>query len=256
MVNPADITARVRPWFADLRPLLLSGWRQAVANEQKADGTPVTAVDKAVEKALRARITAAFPDHGIDGEEFGLSNGASPWRWYLDPLDGTKAYLSGSPLFGTLLGLWHGDTPVWGACYLPVPDELYIGHAGGAWCNETPLRAASLSVLEDAILAATAPEIFNAAEGVRFQQLQQHVRFTRWGGDCSTYTDLAAGRVHVVMEAGLKPQDILPLVPLLTAAGATITDWNGQWLRPGKDTYSTLTSSSKNIHKEALKIIY
>lgn len=255
MVNPAHLTARVRPWFTNLRPLLLSGWRQAVANEQKADGTPVTAVDKAVENTLREHLQNTFPDHGIDGEEFGLSNGASPWRWYLDPLDGTKAYLSGSPLFGTLLGLWHGDTPVWGACYLPVPDELYMGSNEGAWCNETLLRAAPLTDLKDVILAATAPEIFNAEEGIRFQRLQQHVRFTRWGGDCSNYTDLAAGRLHIVMEAGLKPQDILPLVPILTAAGAVVTDWDGHPLRPGKDNYNTLTSSSKIIHKQTLKII-
>ena len=229
-------------------------FRTSLTVENKASGgfDPVTAADRLVEAAIRERIEACFPTHGIVGEEHGTKRGSSAWRWIIDPIDGTRAFVIGLPTWGCLLGLLRDEEPVLGFMHQPVVGETFFGDGATAWVERGDARqrlgAAGTTALPDAILCATHPDMFTAATQPGFQQLAAQARMSRYGGDCYNYCLLAHGLVDLVMEDRLKPYDILPLVPIVRGAGGCITDLSGETPRRGV----ALAAATETLHAAAL----
>ena len=224
----------------------------------KSDGgafDPVTDADRRVEAAIRERIAARFPDHGIYGEELGDKPGTAAWRWIVDPIDGTRAYIAGLPVWGCLLGLLRDGEPVLGWMHQPVVGEAFCGDGRRAWVSATAaaatrtIRARTSAVLADAVLACTHPAMFTGQARERFESLAAHVRMTRFGGDCYNYCLLAHGLIDLVIEDDLRPHDILPLVPIVRGAGGVITDLAGETPRDGM----VVAAANAALHAEALR---
>jgi len=194
---------------------------------------PVTEADKGAERAIRALITRRYPHHGVIGEEYGEDRPDAEWVWVLDPVDGTRAFIAGLPLWCCLIGLrWQGR-PVLGSIAQPYLDELYIGHAGAARLEARggtyPLKVRSCPKLTDAIIATTDPEgCFDGAELAAWTQVRAAARLARLGCDAYAYAMVAAGTMDLVIEAGLKAWDIDSAVPILEGAGGLVTDWRGR----------------------------
>lgn len=192
---------------------------------------PVTEADQAAERAMLALIEREFPDHGVLGEEYGERAGASGYQWILDPIDGTRAFISGLPTWGVLIGLYHQGKPLIGIMDQPFTGERYRGWnqganvtAGGA---TTALKARPCGALADAIFATTDPYLFQADESEAFARLRDQAKLVRYGYDCYAYCMVAAGHIDGVLESGLKPFDIAALIPILTGAGGGVCAWDG-----------------------------
>jgi histidinol phosphatase-like enzyme (inositol monophosphatase family) len=225
----ADVAgAVVRPFF-----------RAGFAIDTKADRSPVTIADRTAEQAMRAVLAARFPDHGVLGEEFGLDRPEALLRWVLDPIDGTRAFVSGRPTFGTLIALLDGETPILGVIDQPVSRERWIGAAGrrtvfrGSYGGRAGCRPCAS--LADAELSATSPTMFDGDAEPRWQRLAGMVRRNYWGGDCYAHGLLALGQIDVIAETTMKLWDWAALVPVVEGAGGRVTDWSGQKLRPEGD---------------------
>jgi myo-inositol-1(or 4)-monophosphatase len=216
---------------AAIRPL----FRSALLVEAKGDASPVTEADRAAERAIRDLIAARHPDHGVIGEEYGETNPDAEWVWVLDPIDGTRAFVTGRPLFGTLIGLLHRGAPVLGIIDQPATGERWIGVAGEATRFRSPMggtpRCRPCPRLAEAELSCTSPDMFDAATGPRFARAKAEARRTTWGGDCYAYGLVALGLVDVVVDATMKPWDWAALVPVIEGAGGRCTDWAGRPLR-------------------------
>lgn len=221
----ADEAGRViRPYFR--KPI-------DIENKAAKGFDPVTAADKAAERAIRRRLAELHPDHGILGEEYGHSEGDAPYTWVIDPIDGTKAFITGTPLWGTLIGLHHDGRAVVGVMDQPFTGERVSAVAGGPSQWRLPdgkvrkLRTRACPKLEDAMLATTSPDLLSATELRTFQSLKARARLTRYGGDCYAYCLLAAGHFDLILECGLKPHDVAALIPIIEQAGGRITTWDG-----------------------------
>ncbi len=196
-------------------------------------GQPVTSADREAEDAMRARIEARYPDHGIIGEEGGATRPDAPWQWVLDPIDGTRAFVAGFPTFGTMIGLTFKGRPVLGIVDQPVLGERFTGErlAGApprAALNGAPISCRPCAGLDRAVAAATDPAMFTAAaETVVWAHVRRRAAAVQLGGNCYAYALLAAGRLDLVIEADLKPWDVCALAPLVEAAGGTIVGWDG-----------------------------
>lgn len=216
---------------AVIRPL----FRSALLVEAKGDASPVTEADRAAERSIRALLAERHPDHGVIGEEYGNSNPEAEWVWVLDPIDGTRAFVTGRPLFGTLIGLLHRGTPVLGIIDQPATGERWIGLAGEPTRFHSALggtpRCRPCARLDEAELSCTSPDMFDAATAPRFARVKSTARRTTWGGDCYAYGLLALGLVDVVVDATMKPWDWAALVPVVEGAGGRCTDWSGRPLR-------------------------
>lgn len=218
---------------AVLRPFFRAGSSLGVV--QKDDLSPVTIADRSAEQAMRAVLSARFPDHGILGEEFGLERPAARYRWVLDPIDGTRAFITGRPVFGTLIALLEDGVPVVGVIDQPVTGERWIGAAGaatrfrGSFGGEPGCRRCT--ALVEAELSCTSPDMLDAVERPRWQRLAATVRRVSWGGDCYAYGLLALGQIDIIAESDMKVWDWAALVPVIQGAGGRITDWNGEPLR-------------------------
>jgi len=189
---------------------------------------PVTAADRQAEQAMRSMIRARYPEHGILGEEEGLHEGSCGLTWVLDPVDGTRAFICGLPLWGTLIALNDGCAPVLGVMNQPFTGERYLGTPQGAWRNGVPVRTRHCASLASATLMCTSPELFESpAQRAAFDALAAEARLLRFGGDCYAYCMLASGFVDVVMEAGLQPYDVQALIPVVEGAGGVMTSWDG-----------------------------
>ncbi len=192
---------------------------------------PVTVADRDAETVIRQALNEIYPAHGIVGEEFGNERTDAPLCWIIDPIDGTRAFIMGQPLWGTLIGLTAGGTPILGMMNQPYTGERFwsgwtesfFAHGG----RTQRLQVRTGATLKTATLASTAPEIFEDEEFIRFESLARAVRLRRFGGDCYNYCLLAMGQIDLVVEAGLKPFDILPLVPIVERAGGIVTNWEG-----------------------------
>jgi histidinol phosphatase-like enzyme (inositol monophosphatase family) len=196
------------------------------------DFDPVTDADKRAEAAIRALIAERYPDHGVLGEEYGSDRAEAGFVWVIDPIDGTRAFIAGLPLWCTLIGLRHEGRPVLGSIGQPYLDELYIGHAGGsrliARGQTRPLRVRACPRLTEAIIATTDPEMcFSGAERGAWTQVRAAARLARLGCDAYAYAMVAAGTLDLVVEAGLKAWDIDPATPVVEGAGGAVTDWRG-----------------------------
>jgi myo-inositol-1(or 4)-monophosphatase len=227
-----------------------------IENKDSNGFDPVTSADRAIERALRTTILERYPEHGIVGEEQGDKVSPSAYRWYIDPIDGTRSFMMGSPLWGTLIGLTHRDVPVFGLLCQPVLDEVFFGSSGGSWLvgaeRRERLRTRACTRLERAALASTHPGLFAGESAAAFQALRERCLLDRYGGDCYNYAMLAAGFVDLVVESGLKPFDIVPLIPILEGAGAVVTDWQGRAVLAGGDVVAAAT---RELHEAALELL-
>lgn len=229
-----------------------------VDNKLAGDGfDPVTRADREVESFLRSRLTAAFPSYGVIGEEEGITRGSSEMNWIIDPIDGTKAFISGLPTWGMLLGLMQGRQALAGMMYQPFTGELFVGSAAGAslYHNEQchALATRSDASLQDAILYCTHESMFaNQSNLAAFRRVAKQVRLQRFGGDCYAYCMLALGRIDLVIEDTLQPYDIIPLIPIIEAAGGVVTDAQGG---SAVDGGFVVAAANKELHRQALEII-
>ena len=231
MVRPTDdLTLAER--LADaagraLRPY----WRAGGDAHDKADGSPVTAADRAAEAAMRALLAAERPDDGVLGEEEGRSAGTSGREWVLDPIDGTVSFLAGRPLFTTLIALTEGGWPTLGVIDQPIAGERWAARVGDSTrLNGDTVRTRTCPDLGQATLASTSPTLFTDGEAAGFLRLSALVARSRivWGGDATNYALLASGHIDLVVEAGLKPHDFAALVPVVEGAGGLMCDWRGE----------------------------
>lgn len=197
---------------------------------------PVTAADRGAEAAMRDIISRKYPTHGIAGEEYGSSNEGADFVWTLDPIDGTRAFIMGLPLWGTLIGLQHLGKPVLGIMDQPFTGERFWNDGDSAWyrgpkslqrCKTRPCAG-----LSQAFLAATTPDMFDGEDEAAFNRLAKAVRMRRFGGDCYLYCMLALGHVDIVVEAKLKPFDIVPLIPIVEKAGGAVSQWESEDVPP------------------------
>lgn len=224
----ADVAgAVIRPFF-----------RAPLAADLKTDHSPVTIADRSAEQAMRAVLAERFPDHGVLGEEFGHDRPGARFCWVLDPIDGTRAFITGRPVFGTLIALLEDGKPILGIIDQPVTGERWIGAAGRATTFRGPLGGRAgcrpCKTLAEAELSCTTPAMLGADQP-RWQPLADAVRRVSWGGDCYAYGLLALGHIDVIAEASMKLWDWAALVPVIEGAGGRITDWSGQPLRPDGD---------------------
>ncbi|WP_300973866.1 inositol monophosphatase family protein [Sphingomonas sp. LHG3406-1] len=188
---------------------------------------PVTEIDRAAERALRTAIEEAFPQDGIEGEEYGLVRAEAPRRWLLDPVDGTRALICGLPSWTTLVALVEEGEPTAGFIDAPALGELMIGLPGATMLNDRPVRVSGCATLADARLSSTDPYLFAGAEAAAFDRVRRAVRLTRFGYDALAYARLAAGHLDLVVESGLHRHDWAALVPVVRGAGGIIGDWEG-----------------------------
>lgn len=218
-------------------PIIRGYFRRKIAIDEKPDQTPVTIADRESEAAMRRLIEERFPEHGIIGEEYGRARADADYAWVLDPIDGTKNFISGIPLFGTLIALVHRRRPVLGIIDQPILRERWIGVAGRpTTLNGAPVRTRACAALGQATLFCTAPQgMFAGADAEGFARLSGAVKLTRGGADCYAYAQLANGFIDLVVEGGLKPYDYCALVPVIEGAGGVITDWRGRALDLGAD---------------------
>jgi myo-inositol-1(or 4)-monophosphatase len=238
---------------------ILPFFRTALTIENKgAAGTfdPVTAADHAAETAMRSLVRRTFPHHGIVGEEFGEEAADAEYVWVLDPIDGTKSFISGMPAWGTLIALTRFGEPVFGLMNQPFIGERFSGDGGAARyrgpAGERDLRVRPCASLAEAVLFTTSPRLMKAADRRAFAAVEEAVRLSRYGGDCYAYCMLAAGHVDLVIETELKAYDVLALIPIIAGAGGIITTWeNGSPAAGGR----IIAAGDKRVHAEALSVL-
>lgn len=218
----------------------------------KLDASPVTATDKAVELRLRECINDRFPDHGILGEEFGAEGLDREFVWVLDPIDGTKAFVAGLPVFGTLISLAHGGNPVIGLIDNPTTGDRWFGVSGEATTlNNVPIRSASTIALEEAFMSTGNPDAFDDDHKQRLEHLQRTTRWCVFGGSCISYGRIADGSLDICIDEGLSPFDYCALVPVINGAGGRITDWHGAPLTITSGS-QCIASANETLHAQVL----
>jgi myo-inositol-1(or 4)-monophosphatase len=238
--------------------VILPHFRTQQAVDHKGGGLfdPVTAADRNAEAAIRAGLAEAYPSHGILGEEFGAQASETDYCWVIDPIDGTRSFIIGLPLWGTLIGLTRGGVPLLGLMDQPFTGERF-------WSGETEslfrhdgttrtMRTRACADLGQALLATTSTDYFSAEDQQHFDALTHAVRLRRFGGDCYNYCLLAMGQIDLVAEAGLQPFDIIPLIPIVERAGGVVTNWEGGDPRPGG---RILAAGDERLHAEAVKLL-
>ncbi len=238
---------------------ILPFFRTAISIENKklkGSFDPVTAADRAAETAMRALIRKHFPAHGIVGEEFEDVKSDAPYTWVLDPIDGTKSFIAGLPVWGTLIGLCKDDVPVYGMMAQPFVGERFTGDGASAKyrgpAGERKLLTRACASLDDALLFTTSPHLFSPDERTHFERVEKTARLSRYGGDCYAYCMVAAGNVDLVIEAGLDAYDIVPLIPIIAGAGGIVTNWQGESAAKGGQI---IAAGDKRVHKAALELL-
>ncbi len=226
--------------------------------DNKANGAfdPVTLADREAEAAMRNVLARLRPDDAIIGEELGQAPGTSGLTWVLDPIDGTRGFISGTPTWGVLIAVGDDTGPVLGVIDQPYIQERFVGGLGEAWVEgpmgRSPLRSRAPRPLSEAILFTTFPEVGTKAEGAAFHRLSRQAKLTRYGMDCYAYALIAAGQVDLVVEAGLHIYDVQAPIAVIEAAGGVVTDWQGGPVHQGGEV---LAAANAAIHAEALKLL-
>jgi myo-inositol-1(or 4)-monophosphatase len=251
------LDALIGPLVHAAGQIALQHFRSSVVAEDKGGPggfDPVTTADRETESFVRRNLAALFPDTQIVGEEEGTTGANTRAIWTIDPIDGTRAYVSGMPLWGLLLGLIVDGNAVAGWCRQPYLDETFAAVGGTAWLEQAgrrrPLRTRPTTELAAATMYSTHPSMFEAPwERAAFDALARQVRLQRFGGDCYSYCMLALGQVDLVVEAGLQSYDIVPLVPIVEAAGGTVTGPDGKVPLEGG---FVVAAATPELHAEAL----
>jgi histidinol phosphatase-like enzyme (inositol monophosphatase family) len=246
---------------------ILPHFRKTIKVENKEAGgfDPVTVADKAAERAMRKELARLHPDHTIVGEEYAAREGDSDYKWVLDPIDGTRAFIMGYPLWGVLIGLMKGERAVVGMMDQPFTKERIYAVNGekpgagkgtfwrGADGKVKRVKTRACNGLSDAILTSTAPDMFKGpGDSARYANLSSKVRMTRFGGDCYAYCLLAAGHIDLVVEAGLKTVDIVALIPIIEQAGGVVTSWDGGTAVNGG---RIIAAGDPRVHAAAMKVL-
>jgi histidinol-phosphatase len=228
----------------------------AVENKKTSGFDPVTAADRAAEHAMRALIRRTFPDHGILGEEYGAERTDAEYVWVLDPIDGTKSFISGMPAWGTLIGLMRFGEPVFGMMHQPFIKERFSGDGGAARyrgpAGDRDLRVRECGALSDALLYTTSPLLMNKADHAAFRKVENAVKLSRYGGDCYAYCMLAAGQIDLIIETEIKPHDIVALIPIINGAGGIITTWENA---PAQSGGRIVVAGDARVHEAALNML-
>lgn len=228
-----------------------------VVNKIEGGFDPVTEGDREAERAIRALIKEKYPAHGIVGEEFGAENTGSDHIWVIDPIDGTRSFISGIPLWGTLVGLTEKGNAVAGMMAQPFIGELFYATGGEAWyegpTGRQQLATRKTTKLAEATLCTTTPALFQGDRRVAYDRLEKAVRLARYGTDCYAYAMLAAGNVDLVVEVGLQSYDIVALIPIIEAAGGMITEWNGG---PAEEGGGIIAAATPELHAAAMEMLH
>lgn len=233
------------------RSIAVRHFRTPLAVTRKSDGSPVTVADKEIESEMRRLIRAAFPGHAIRGEEF-PPEGKGEFTWVLDPIDGTKSFITGFPLFGSLIALMQGERPVLGVIEAPALAERWVGCAGSPTLfNGRETRTSACRLLADAVVYTTTAETFNREERTRFESLGARTALRRYGGDCYLYGMLASGSCELVVEVQLKPHDFMAVIPVVEGAGGRISDWWGAPLS-GTSDGRVVAAANEALWREAV----
>jgi histidinol phosphatase-like enzyme (inositol monophosphatase family) len=229
--------AAILPLFRADHGLEDKGAGKNLPRDSHAAFDPVTQADRGAEAAIRSLIAERYPEHGVIGEEYGEDRPDAEFVWVLDPIDGTRAFIAGLPLWTTLIGLRHHGRPVLGAIGQPYVGELFIGSAAGsrlmARGQSTPIRVRECANLTDAIIATTDPDAcFDGAERGAWLQVRAAAKLARLGCDAYAYAMVAMGKIDMVIEAGLQSWDIEAAIPLIEGAGGVVTNWRGEPVGP------------------------
>jgi inositol-phosphate phosphatase/L-galactose 1-phosphate phosphatase/histidinol-phosphatase len=226
-------------------------FRTPVAVTRKSDGSPVTVVDQDIETEMRRMIRDAFPQHAIRGEEF-PAEGTGEFTWVLDPIDGTKSFITGFPLFGSLIALVQGERPVLGVIEAPALAERWVGCEGlPTLFNGREARTSTQRSLGSAVVYTTTAETFNSEERPRFEALAGRAALRRYGGDCYLYGMLASGCCELVIEVQLKPHDFLAVIPVVEGAGGRISGWRGETLSTASNG-RVVAAANETLWREAV----
>ncbi|MBX3598079.1 MAG: histidinol-phosphatase [Rhizobiaceae bacterium] len=230
---------------------------EAVSNKVEGGFDPVTEADRQAEKHIRALIKGEFPGHGILGEELGAENADAEYVWVVDPIDGTRSFISGIPLWGTLVGLTRNGDAIAGMMAQPYIGELFYATGQGAF-YEGPHGSGGLQTRDtvdvaDATMFTTTPALFTGARKDSFERLEKSVRLSRYGADCYAYVMLAAGQIDLVVETSLQPYDIVALVPIVEQSGGKITNWNGG---PAELGGGIVAAANSRLHDAAMNILH
>ena len=251
--------------------VILPFFRSAIGTEDKSRGgafDPVTEADRGAEAAMRRLIGQTFPAHGVIGEEYGQDRPDAEYVWVLDPIDGTKSFVSGMPTWGTLIGLMHRGRPVYGMMAQPFTRERFYGdgkraklrtlaaaHGDAPPCEWTirPLRTRACASLGEATLMTTSPLLIgDDSDREAYRRVEREARIPRYGGDCYAFCALAAGFVDLVIETNLKPYDIVALMPIIEGAGGVVTTWDGEGAANGG---RILAAGDRRLHDEARRLL-
>ena len=230
-------------------------YRKEIDIEAKDDASPVTLADIEIEKSLRAQIRSSYPEHGIIGEELEPVNPDAEYKWMLDPIDGTKSFMIGRPIFGTLISLLHNDEPILGIIDQPILGERWTGVKGFATnFNYEPCRTRDCIKLSDATMCTTSPNLFHGSDFEAFETVRKIAQYVIYGGDCYSYGLLSSGSVDIVLETDLKPHDFCALAPIIRGSHGIITDWEGNPITLKSDG-RVLACGDARVHKEVLALL-
>lgn len=236
-----------------IRPFFRTSLKATDKAPKGCDFSPVTLADEAAEEAMRRLIRETYPSHGIYGEEYGRENPDAEYSWVLDPIDGTKAFLVGFPLWGTLIALNRRGEVVLGLMNQPILGERFVGVPDGSFLGQRRLKTRPCADLSQATLCITGPEMLvTEAERAAFSTISERVTLTKFGGDCYSYCMLALGLVDLVIEGRLHPWDIQALIPIVEGAGGVLTSWNGG---PPHEGGLVVACGDRRIHRQVVPIL-
>ena len=244
---------------ASTRPIAKKYFRSVSQVDTKSDSSPVTIADKLIEKKIREILKSEFPSYSIFGEEYGGALGED-LGWCIDPIDGTRAFIAGKPIFGTLVALCNNGTPLLGLIDMPCLDEFYVGYfdveqnLSSVTLNGNTISASKKYDLSNALIATSSPSAFTSRGFQKFQKISEKCKDTYFGGDCHNYALLASGHLDIVVEHQLAPYDMMALVPILLASGAIVTDWSGQPIKTC-NSGEILAASTSELHAHALSFL-
>lgn len=237
------------------RSIAVTYFRNLGSVEYKGDGSPVTIADRETETMIRQMIVDRYPAHGVMGEEYGQIPSNGPWSWVIDPIDGTRSFITGRPMFGCLIALLYENQPVLGIIDMPVLNERWLGVTGKPSLHDgNRCESSSTQHIAEATVFATSIDMFTNSERRQFEHLSTAARFRSFGADCYAYGLLASGYADIVMEADMSIHDFLALVPIIEGSGGCISDWHGEPLDISSGR-QVLATANPTLHQQCLAMI-